>query len=136
MAEHALISLGFSARACLNGRGNQALQLAQTTPQDLVIVISIWRYLSDTVDAATAARTAGATCIALTDSPVAPAAGIADHVLVAATEGATHSHSLTGLISLVDLISAAIAAQRPAESMAALRRIDQIYREYGVLMSE
>ena len=136
LAEHALISLGLSARACLNGRTNQALELSLITSHDLVIVISIWRYLRDTIDAAKTAHAIGATCIALTDSPVAPTAAIADHIFVAATEGAAHNRSLSGILSIIDLLGAAIAALRPQESMAALQRIDWLYRQQGMLIGE
>jgi DNA-binding MurR/RpiR family transcriptional regulator len=136
LAEHTLVSLGFSARVCLDGRTNQALEISRLTDQDLVIVISLWRYLRNTIDAAEAARAIGATCIALTDSPVAPVARLSDYVFVAATEGAAHSRSLSGILSIIDLLGAAIAASRPQESMAALQRIDQLYRQNGMLLGE
>lgn len=136
LAEHTLISLGLSARACLNGRTNQVLETSLITNQDLVIVISIWRYLRDTTDAARAAHAVGATCIALTDSLVAPTAAVADHIFVTATEGAAHSRSLSGILSIIDLLGAAIALRRPKESMDALQRIDQLYRQNGLLVGE
>jgi len=136
LAEFALRSLGLSARACLGSRASQAIEISQLTERDVVIVISIWRYLRETIEAAQSAHTVDATCIALTDSPVAPVARIADHVFVATTEGAAHSRSLTGIISLIDLLSAAIAAEKPHQSMEALRRLDKLYRENGILVSE
>lgn len=136
LAEHALTVLGFSARVCLNGGAAQALEISQLTRRDLVLVISIWRYLRDTVLVAQAARELGATCIALTDSPVAPIARLADYTFVAVTEGVAHSRSLAGIFSLIDLLSAAIAIQRPQESLAALQRIDTLYRQNGTLWSE
>jgi DNA-binding MurR/RpiR family transcriptional regulator len=136
LAEHTLFSLGFSARAGLAGQTNQALEISQLTAQDVVIVISIWRYLRDTIEATQAARTIGATCIALTDSPVAPAAGLADHVFVAATEGAAHSRTLSGIFSIIELLGATIAAGRPQESMAALQHIDRLYRQNDMLLGE
>jgi DNA-binding MurR/RpiR family transcriptional regulator len=136
LAEHSLSSLGFSARACSHGRANQSLELAQLTGQDMVIVISLWRYLRDTVEAAQAARQVGATCLALTDSPVAPVAQLADFVFVAATEGAAHSRSLTGIIALIELISATLVSIRPKESMVALQQLDTMYRQNNLLLSD
>lgn len=136
LAEHSFSSLGFSARACSHGRANQSLELAQLTGRDLVIVISLWRYLRDTVEAVTAAKEVGATCLALTDSPVAPVAQLADFVFIAATEGAAHSRSLTGIISLIELISATLVSTRPSESMAALQRLDALYRQNNLLLSD
>lgn len=135
-AEHSLNLLGFSARAFINRGLVQLMDIARLTGQDLVIIISVWRYLRNTVEAAQAAKATGAKMIALVDSPVAPAASLADHVFVADIEGALHSRSLAGIISLVDLLSASIVAERPQESMAALRKVDRLYRENGMLLGD
>lgn len=135
-AEHALTQLGFLARACTNGGLVQTMELARLTDRDLVLVINVWRYLCSTVEAAKAAREIGAVCIALTDSPVAPIASLADHVFVASIEGAFHSRSLAGILSLIDLLSAAIVAERPEESMEALQRVDTLYRQNGMLLND
>jgi len=63
-------------------------------------VITIWRYLHDTVEVARIARSVRAACLALTDSPISPVATLADHIFIAATEGAAHSRSLTGILSM------------------------------------
>jgi DNA-binding MurR/RpiR family transcriptional regulator len=135
-AEYALSMLGFAVRACTDGGVSQLMEVSRLTDQDLVIVISVWRYLRDTVEAAEAARAAGATCIALTDSPVAPVATLADHVLITDIEGALHSRSLSGILSLIDLISAAIVAERPQESMESLQRLDVFYQEFDMLLRD
>jgi DNA-binding MurR/RpiR family transcriptional regulator len=135
-AEYALSMLGFAARACTDGEVSQLMEVSRLTDQDLVIVISVWRYLRSTVEAAEAARAAGATCIALTDSPVAPVTTSADHVLITDIEGALHSRSLSGVLSLIDLISAAIVVERPQESMESLQRIDAFYQEFDMLLSD
>jgi DNA-binding MurR/RpiR family transcriptional regulator len=135
-AEYALSMLGFAVRAYTDGGVSQLMEISRLTDQDLVIVISVWRYLRDTVEAAEAARAAGATCLALTDSPVAPVATLADHVLITNIEGALHSRSLSGILSLIDLISAAIVAERPQESMESLQRLDAFYQEFDMLLSD
>lgn len=136
LAEYTLTVLGFSARAFHNEGISQALQLSHLTAQDTVIVFSIWRYIRSTISAAEAAREAGATVIAFTDSSVSPVARLADHVFVAETAGVAHSRSLAGLVSLVDVLGAAIAAARPQESMDAIKRIDELYRRHNLLMSD
>jgi DNA-binding MurR/RpiR family transcriptional regulator len=136
LAEYSLTTLGFSALACLNGGVRQTLEVSQITERDLVIVIAIWRYMRHEVEAVKAARTAGATCIAITDSLVSPLADLADYTFVAATEGAAHSRSLVGILSLIELISATLAAERPEKSMESLKRIDLLYRESGILWSD
>jgi DNA-binding MurR/RpiR family transcriptional regulator len=135
-AEYALSVLGFAARACTDGGVSRLLEISRLTDQDLVIVISVWRYFRNTVEVAEAARAAGATCIAITDSPVAPVATLADHVFLTDSEGALHSRSLSGILSLIDLFSAAIVVERPQESLEALQRIDTFYLENDMLLSD
>jgi DNA-binding MurR/RpiR family transcriptional regulator len=136
MAQHSLTMLGFQARAVINGGLAQTLEMSTIGPCDTVIVISIWRYLKDTLAAAVYAHEAGATVIALTDSPISPLAPSSDFMFIAATERAAHSRSLTGLIALIDLINATIVSRRPHESMQALKRIDDLYHQQGALVEE
>jgi DNA-binding MurR/RpiR family transcriptional regulator len=136
MAEHSLLMLGIPVRAIVNGGLSQTLEISKLTDRDVVVAISIWRYLRDTVDAARYARALGATTIALTDSPVSAVARVADLVFVAATERAAHSRSLTGIMSLIDLINATIISRRPRESMQALKRIEDSYIQQDRLVQE
>ncbi len=135
LVEHSLTVLGYSARACITGGLSQQLELARLNDSDLVIVISLWRYLRETVEAAVTAHARGVPCIALTDNPAAPVARLADHVLIAATDGVAHSRSLTGIVSLVDVLSAALVYERPDESLAALQQMDDLYRQKELLVS-
>lgn len=136
MAQHSLTMLGFQARAIVNGGLTQTLEMSTINPRDTVIVISMWRYLKDTVAVARYASAAGAKTIAITDSLVSPIARASDYVFIAATDRAAHSRALTGLISLIDLINAAIISKRPQESMEAMKRIDDLYHHQGNLVED
>ncbi len=136
MAQHSLTMLGFQARAIINGGLTQTLEMSTINPRDTVIVISIWRYLKDTVAGARYAHEAGARIIAITDSLVSPLTRSSDYVFIVAAQRAAHSRSLTGLISLIDLINATIISRRPQESMRALKRIDDLYHQQGNLVEE
>jgi DNA-binding MurR/RpiR family transcriptional regulator len=136
LLEHALVVLDYPARACINGGLNQEIELARLSDQDLVIAISLWRYLRDTVEAVEIAHAGGVPCIALTDNPAAPIARLADHVLIAATNGVAHSRSLVGITSLIDMLSAALVIERPQASLAALQRMDDLYRQKKLLVSD
>ena len=48
---------------------DQVLEISQLTRPDLVIVITIWRYFRDNLEAARAARAIGATCIGCLHRP-------------------------------------------------------------------
>ncbi len=136
MAEYSLTMLGFPVRAIVNGGLSQTLEISTLTDRDTVILISIWRYLRDAVEVADYAQAVGATTIALTDSPVSPIARTANYVFIAATERAAHSRSLTGIISLIDLINATIVSKRPKQSMHALQRIDDLYHQQGKVLGD
>lgn len=136
LAEYAFSMLGFSARAFTDAGIRPLLELSHLGERDVVIGISIWRYIRSTVAMARMAHQAGVPCIALTDSAVAPITRYASHVLVADTEGAAHGRSLGGIFALIDLLSAAIASRQPERSMAAIRRVDQTYRQHGLLLEE
>jgi DNA-binding MurR/RpiR family transcriptional regulator len=133
-AEHALLVLGYSARVCRDSRLMQELEVSRLTQNDLVIVVSLWRYLHDTVQVAEAARANGVPCIALTDSLAAPVALLADYVFVATVDGVAHSRSLAGIMSLIDLLSAALVRERPEKSLAALKQIDSLYHQRQLLI--
>jgi DNA-binding MurR/RpiR family transcriptional regulator len=133
LAQHSLVMLGCPAQAVINGGLSQTLQLASLTERDVVVVISIWRYLRESVEAAERAKSAGATLITLTDSLASPLARIADFAFIAATERAAHSRSLSGMFALVDLLGAMIVSKKPQQSMSALKHIDNLYHQYGKL---
>jgi DNA-binding MurR/RpiR family transcriptional regulator len=134
--ESSLTMLGFPVRAIVNGGLSQTLEISKLNNRDVVILISVWRYLRDTIDAANHAHAVGATTIALTDSSVSPVARSADYVFVATMESAAHSRSLTGIISLIDLINATIISKHPEQSMQALKKIDDLYHDQGKLLGD
>ncbi len=125
---HSLNVMGFDARAVLNGGIPLALELARLKPSSVLIGISVWRYVADTVAAMEYAQRIGATRIAITDSLVAPIAQHANFAFQIATDGAAHSLSLTSVIALINAFIAALSFTRPKQTARALRKIDAAYR--------
>jgi DNA-binding MurR/RpiR family transcriptional regulator len=132
---HSLNVMGFDARAALNGGIPLTLELARLKPASVVIGISVWRYVADTVAAMEHARRIGATRIAISDSAVAPIAQHAAFAFQVATAGAAHSLSLTGMLALMNAFVAALSYARPKQTARALRKIDAAYRR-GKLVLE
>ncbi|MDI3340116.1 MAG: MurR/RpiR family transcriptional regulator [Sphaerobacter sp.] len=130
---HGLNSLGVRTTVCTEGGSGLTIMLANLRPTDLVIGVSVWRYLRETVDALKLAAERGVPTLALTDSSVSPPARIADHVLVAATRGVGHSLSPVGLMAIVNLLLAEIVARDPERTLPTLREIDRLYRERGMV---
>jgi DNA-binding MurR/RpiR family transcriptional regulator len=132
---HSLNVMGFDARAALNGGIPLTLELARLKPSSVLIGISVWRYVADTVAAMEHAHRVGATRIAITDSLVAPIAQHANFAFQIATDGTAHSLSLTSMLALINAFIAALSFTRPKQTARALRKIDAAYRR-GKLVLE
>ena len=132
---HSLNVMGFDARAALNGGIPLTLELARLKPSSVLIGISVWRYVADTIAAMEHAQRVGATRIAITDSLVAPIAQHANFAFQIATDGAAHALSLTSIITLINAFIAALSFTRPKQTARALRKIDAAYRR-GKLVLE
>ncbi len=104
------------------------------TEGDVVVGISMWRYLRSTIDTLRHARTmVGARTIALTDSTVSPAVQVADHTLVARTHTAGPRLSMTGVTALAEALVARVALVDPARSRAAAAVASELYFDGHVL---
>jgi len=132
---HSLNVMGFDVRVVLNGGIPLALELVRLKSSSVLIGISVWRYVADTVTAMEYAQRIGATRIAITDSLVAPIAQHASFAFQIATKGAAHSLSLTSVSALINAFIAALAFTRPKQTARALRKVDAAYRR-GKLVLE
>jgi DNA-binding MurR/RpiR family transcriptional regulator len=110
-----------------------AIDLSLLSENDVVVVISVWRYLMDTLLLAEGALDRGASIIALTDSRAAPIAAHADVTLTAATETPELSHSVVGLITLTNVLVTGLAVANPERTLACLQRVDEFYQQFAVM---
>lgn len=102
--------------------------LAPLGPDDVVLGISVWRYLRTTVKTLTYAKEAlGVTTIALTDNPLSPAAQVADHTLVAHTATVGPRMSMTGMTALIEALVARTALFDPARSQRSAEVASRLY---------
>lgn len=110
------------------GAGDAAPALALLRHGDVVVGVSMWRYLRSTVQTIRhAAHMTGVTTIAITDSTVSPAALLASHTLVAQTETAGPRLGLTGVVALVEALVTRVALLNPARSKAAAEVASGLY---------
>jgi DNA-binding MurR/RpiR family transcriptional regulator len=108
--------------------------LATLGPDDVVVGISMWRYLKPTVQIMRYAKEAlGAKTAVLTDNPVSAATQFADHVLVAKASTVGPRLSLTGAIALVEALVAKTALQNPWRSRAAAGVASDFYSDGHVV---
>jgi len=128
--------MGLRTRYILSSGIPLALELAVLTPSSVLIAISVWRYVAGTLLAMERAASVGATRIAITDSVVSPIAQRADYAFQVATEGAAHSLSLSGMVTLINAIIAALSSERPEQTARALREVDAAYRRGRLVLTE
>lgn len=107
-------------------------QLMRIGPGDVFIAITFSRYSRRTCMAADFARMRGAKLITITDSLVAPAAEIADHVIVARSDMASFVDSLVAPLSVINALIVAIGLEKSTEVEANYIMLEQIWDEYSV----
>ncbi|NHF74599.1 MurR/RpiR family transcriptional regulator [Paracoccus xiamenensis] len=111
------------------GTGPDALMRAQ--PGDMLLAISVSPYAAAGLELAAHARTQGLGVVAITDSAVAPLAGLADHLLVCPTASPGFFHSLTPAMALSEALCALLAESDRAGALAGLERSDAQLRALG-----
>jgi DNA-binding MurR/RpiR family transcriptional regulator len=110
-----------------------AIELASAGADDVVLGMAIWRYFADTTRVFETAVEAGATGIAITDTRVAPLTRRAATVLLAADDAPLMSHSLTGVLALVDVLTSRVLAAAPDVVRERMRRLDEVYGALEVI---
>lgn len=118
------------------GVGQAGTLLSSLRDDDLVVAISVWRYLRPTVQAARIAYERGLNVVAVTDSHVAPVALTAHRVLVAKTASGGPRLSLVGMMALIEALVARVAADDPERTRAATLEANRLYYDGNVVESE
>jgi len=95
--------------------GTLSDQLLSVGEGSLLVVISQTPYARATVDAAHTARRQGATVLALTDSPLAPLARDATHLLLFGGNSTTFFHSTSGALALIETLLSVVAERGGTE---------------------
>lgn len=136
MLAHSLKIIGLDVRI----NQNEGLLLASDTavyqPGDVMIAVGMWRYARSTLNAVKTARQMGVQVITITDSAVSPLSRVADYAFEVFTDSVSYSHSMTAVISLMNLMIAELSSRVPEQMVQALRRVDRAYLENNLLALE
>src|SRR5690606_26032171 len=116
------------------GGGLLADELLWVSPRDTLVAVSIRRYAKHVIQAAQHFRQLGAPVISITDSPLAPIAGLSDHRLLIQTASASPFDSYTAGFALCNAIVAAVALRRKKETEALLKRGDKVWNHFDVFL--
>lgn len=114
--------IGHSARILTPGIGDLPEQLLAIAPGDAAIAFSFRRYTRETVEIFASAKAAGASTIAISDSPLSPLAEHADLTLSLPVDFPAFFESRTATLSLINALVLGIALTRRRETLVALKR--------------
>ncbi|NOX61708.1 MAG: MurR/RpiR family transcriptional regulator [Chloroflexi bacterium] len=131
---HSLQVIGCRAHAAMSEDITLAVNLAHLSSDDVVVVISVWRYVRSMVSAIEIAKSHGATTIAVTDSIVSPLTRHADYAFEVATEGLAHGQSMTAIMSLLNALVAGVSLRNPKRTHAALKRVEAELKAADLLL--
>lgn len=124
---------GIPVRRVPTSLATAALELATAGEGDVVIGVALWRYVADTVRMFEEGTGTGARGIALTDSKLAPVARAAEIVLLAADSAPRLSHSMTGMLSMVNMLASSVTLAAPERALHHLEHVDGMLRDLDVL---
>jgi DNA-binding MurR/RpiR family transcriptional regulator len=133
---HQLTLVGIDALRAPRSVVEGAIAHSSLTKDDVVVVVTVWRYLLHTLMLGQGARAAGVKTIGLTDSKAAPIAAHSDLLLVADTETAELGHSITALITLSNVLVTGVALANPERALERLKHIDAFYEQADVTLDE
>lgn len=117
---------GADARALTCGDVTLFDDLRSVGPGDAVLAFSFARYTRRAVEALRLARERGATTIAVTDAPLAPAASVAEHVLVVPVASHAFNHSYVAAVALIDALVLGWTTRAEARTLASLEAFERV----------
>ena len=114
------------------GRGSVHLSAALTGfgPEDVLVVVNVWRPIRDLLNAARVAKDADARVVVITDSTRGVFRSVADHLLVVPSEGVSFFQSVTAATSLTYGIVDGLAQRNPS---ATKQRLAEARRRWEIL---
>ncbi|HUG60511.1 MAG TPA: MurR/RpiR family transcriptional regulator [Methylomirabilota bacterium] len=115
---------------CRAGAGLDAIRMA--TPEDAILAVSIAPYTTATVQAARYAGSRGVPIVAITDSPVAPLAAIAQGVVLVTTDSPSFFHAMAPAFVVAEVLAALVAGRGGEASLAALTETERQLSEFGI----
>lgn len=107
-------------------------QLFRAGEDDVVIGISFPRYSKRIISAMEFVKSRGVKTVALTDSPDAPIANIADSALIARSDMASFVDSLVAPLSVINAMTVAIGMKKKTELADVFNKLEEIWDKYDV----
>ncbi len=128
----ALKYLGRRVHQITPGIGEIWAELNHLDSDTVLVAFSFPRYTRLTIEIAEAAKQAGGTVIAFTDSALSPLATRADYVLPASFQMDSFMESFVAALSLLNAVVTAIAFVDGKKSIGRLKRLEQLWAEKSI----
>jgi DNA-binding MurR/RpiR family transcriptional regulator len=132
---HYVRSLFGANSVLVDGAGATGIDLLRPTgPADVLLAVSVNRYVRQTVDATNYARARGTRIVAVTDSEMSPLARAADVSLIVHTETPSFFHTMTPAFAAVECLAALVAARRGRKALDALEASERQLSDFGTYL--
>lgn len=105
------------------GTGGDAL--IRATSEDVMLVISIKPYASETLKLAQLAKDKGVGILSITDSEVSPLVGFSEQTVFCATESDSFFHTLTPALAVSEVLCTLLAEFNRPKALEALQQADE-----------
>ncbi|WP_432565122.1 MurR/RpiR family transcriptional regulator [Kineococcus sp. SYSU DK003] len=128
---HLGTTMGYDIHHEPRGGAHLAAAVNRLTAADALVVLNVWRPMSDLLAAVRIARSTGCPVVAMTDMYSGALAAAADHVLVLPSEGVSFFQSTTAATSVGYALLAGLEAERPEITRPAIRRIQELWNGLG-----
>lgn len=129
---HYVRSLFGSNSVLVDGSGGiGADMLRGIDKNDVLLAISVRRYVRQTIDAAKYAKGRRARIVAITDSELSPLTALADEIILVRTETPSFFHTMSPAFAAVECLAALVAARRGPAALAALEASEGQLAAFG-----
>ncbi len=132
---HYVRSLFGSNSILVDGSGGSGIDVMRGIGDgDVLLAISVNRYVRHTIEAAKFAKSHGARVVALTDSEISPLVAFADQAVLVRTETPSFFHTMAPAFAAVECLAALVAARRGSEALAALDESERQLAAFGTYL--
>lgn len=107
-------------------------QLVKADKNDVVIGISFPRYSKKTIEALQYAKEKESSIIAITDTPIAPAAQMSDVSLIARNDMISFVDSLVAPMSLINAFIISLSIEKKNDLSEAFKDLEKIWKDFSV----
>ena len=98
---------------------------------DVLLAISVRRYVRHTLDATKYAKSRGARIVAITDSELSPLSAIADQTIIVKTDTPSFFHTMAPAFAAVECLAALVAARHGPTALATLEASENQLAAFG-----